>query len=169
MVEIESIGIAPLNIRVRNLAIHRTFVDTLRRTLKHVLSWPLESRADMKGFAMILLRVVEEVVSVILEWKAVRQIVLGRNDQPLNRGWDVKDMDYQRAVKEIYENPYGASLDSIDNSRDQILGTSIKEICRQFPENYRILHVEPVFRDNLVHKFQRRQNQLYEVLISPLL
>jgi hypothetical protein len=164
VVEIENIGPEPVNIRVRNLAIHRTLVDALRRRLRHILAFPLEERGDMQGFAMILLRVVEEAVSVIVEWnrRCRDRVRAARKEEEEPRGWNVKDINYAQVIKSIYENPYGASLDSIDNSGDLILGSSIKDICEQFPDEYRILHVEPVFRDNLVNRFRQRQNEMLE-------
>jgi len=161
VIEIENIGVEPVNIRVRNLAIHRTLVDPLRRTLRHILSWPLESRLDMGGFAIILLRIVEEAISVVQDWK--RLITKRSEKSTINtKGWNLKDIHTTAAIKGLYENPLGADLDSIDNSGDDVLGTSIKQVCEQFPDGYRILHVEPVFRANLVCRFQEQQRMMYE-------
>jgi hypothetical protein len=161
VLEIEDIGFEPLKIQVRNLALPRILVDPLRRRLRHILAWPLESRLDMKGFAMILLRLVEEAAGITQDWKMLVAKREGKQDSEL-KGWNVKDVKWKEVVQNIYENPVGADLDTVDNSGDDILGTSIKDLCEQFPEEYRILHVEPVFRSNLVNRFREQQRIMYE-------
>lgn len=161
VLEIEDIGFEPISICVRNLALPRILIDPLRRRLRHILAWPLESRTDMKGFAMILLRLVEEAAGVIQDWKSM---VAKRLPNPASggKGWNLKDVQTTDVIKGLTENPFGADLDSVDNSGDDILGTSIKDVCAQFPEGYRILHVEPVFRANLVGAFKEQQREMYE-------
>jgi hypothetical protein len=53
-----------------------------------------------------------------------------------------------------------ADLETIDELGDDILGEWIKDICKDIPAEYRILHVEPVYRNDLVKRFRKRQHEM---------
>jgi hypothetical protein len=53
-----------------------------------------------------------------------------------------------------------ADLETIDEPGDDILGEWIKNICKDISGEYRILHVEPVYRKDLVKRFRKRQHEM---------
>jgi len=78
-------------------------------------------------------------------------------------GWDARELKDFDCLLEIAE---GVDLDTVDESGNEILGTSIKKICDEIPDTYRILHVEPVFRMDLVARFRRRQQMMRDELLT---
>lgn len=161
VLEIDGIGSELISVCVRNLTLPRTIVDPLRQRLREILAWFLESRTDMKCFAMILLRLIEEAAGTIQDWKLMTAKRVSK-PEIRRKGWNLKDVRMTDVMKGLVENPFGADLDSIDNSGDDILGTSIKEVCAQFSDEYRILHVEPVFRNNFVEASKKQQHTMYK-------
>jgi hypothetical protein len=115
----------------------------------------------MTGFAMILLRLTEEVVMYLEDWKAGKKPELTVSWHKRN-GWDARELKNFKCLLEIAE---GVDLDTVDESGNEILGTSIKEICDEIPDTYRILHVEPVFRMDLVTRFRRRQKKMMDEIL----
>ena len=161
---IENLGFNPVQVRVTNWALPRTYVDPLRRNLRYILSGPVSSRRDMTGFAIILLRLAEEAVVFIQEWKSERKPTsLSQEPRPKVKRWNVREV---QSLDPIFENQLGADLNTIDESGNDILGVSIKDICKEFPEEFRVLHVEPVFRDDLVYRFRQRQKEILSELLN---
>jgi len=160
VLNVTSSALDPVQVFANTWAMHRRYIDPLRRNLRQILSWPLESRHDMFGFAMILLRMAEEVAMHIQDWKAGRE---PPQDEQKIQGWNVREITDFNC---IYDNAKGLDLDTVDESGDEILGTSIKAICDDIPEEYRILHVEPVFREDLVVRFRRRQQKMHDQLME---
>src|SRR6195952_2077872 len=64
-----------------------------------------------------------------------------------NRGWD---MNTTTPLNDLYLNPHAADLSTVDTSGNDLLGFSIQSICETIPSSFRILHVESVFRDDLI-------------------
>lgn len=58
------------------------------------------------------------------------------------------------------------SLRSVNDTAAFLLGESIEDICKPISREFRILHVEPVFRNNLVSAFLERKQQMYDDLVS---
>ncbi|TVY34473.1 hypothetical protein LOCC1_G008206 [Lachnellula occidentalis] len=159
---VNSSAIDPVQVLATTLSMHRVYVDPLRRSLRRILEWPLDSRYDMIGFAMILLRLTEEVVMYTNDWKAKRKLQESvSSHEGKERGWNAKDI---RDFNILLENSKGLDLKTVDESGDELLGSSIRKICDEIPEEFRILHVEPVFRKNIVALFRKRQKTMEEEL-----
>lgn len=139
----------PVHVQASSWTMSRSYIDPLRRSLRHLLSSPLESRSDTRGFAMILLRLTEEAKAFLQEWKSAKS---GTN-RALDAGWDLAEIAAHNFRDFITNNSKGVDLNTIETSADDLLGTSIKKICEGFPETYRILHVELVTRVDLANRF----------------
>jgi hypothetical protein len=149
-------------VSVTTWSMPRTYVDPLRQKLRRIVS-KISDMDSMKmtSIAVTLLQLVEEAVIFIHTWKFA-EATKSRSTKAWLRdegrqGWNVQDV---RSMSILYENRLGANIDTIDDSGDSILGKSIKELCKDIPENYRILHVEPIFRKDLVRRFRRRQHEM---------
>ncbi|TVY42226.1 hypothetical protein LSUB1_G003907 [Lachnellula subtilissima] len=93
----------------------------------------------MTGFAMILPRLTEEVVMFTNDCKAKRRLQESLSfHEGIEQGWNAKDI---RDYNILLENSKGLDL-----------------------ETFRILHFEPVFRENIVARFRRRQKEMVEEL-----
>jgi hypothetical protein len=149
-------------VSVTTWSMPRAYVDPLRQKLRRILSKVSDmDSTDMTSIAVMLLQLVEEAVIFIHTWKFAKATKIRSNKAWLrdkgHRGWNVQEV---RSMSVFYENDLGADLDTIDESGDGILGKSIKELCKDIPENYRIVHVEPIFRKDLVRRFRRRQDEM---------
>ncbi len=58
------------------------------------------------------------------------------------------------------------NLRSVDDTAATLLGRPIEDVCRSIDQDFRILHVEPVFRDDLVSAFRTRQEQISDHLLG---
>lgn len=166
ILDVESFAFEPVQVHVATWSMPRKYIDPLRCELRRIVSGPLESRKDMFGFATILLRLVEEAVSVVEEWKnqiSRKNKVVEPNT---SRGWNARDLDAMTAVQSLIENPLGLDISTVDKSGEALLGKSIGELCASFPEQYRILHIEPVFREDIVARFRYRRESIYEDLLK---
>ncbi|TVY87770.1 hypothetical protein LAWI1_G006740 [Lachnellula willkommii] len=159
---VNSSAIDPPQVLVTTSSMPRAYVDPLRRSLRQILEWPLDSRFDIIGFAVILLRLTEEVVMFTSDWKAERKLQESVSfDEGKEQGWNAKDI---RDFNMLLENSKGLDLETVDESGNELLGSSIREICDKIPKEFRILHVEPVFRHDLVARFRERQKKMREEL-----
>jgi hypothetical protein len=65
---------------------------------------------------------------------------------------------------QISEDGIDISTIAVDATASSVLGKLPEEICSMIPENFRILHVESVIRQNLYQKFKDCQNDIWEDL-----
>ncbi|KAG0645998.1 hypothetical protein D0Z07_7893 [Hyphodiscus hymeniophilus] len=151
VLEVTNMGDEPLQVRVSTTTIPRTFIDPLRQILRSLISDLLPQCYCATDLAIVLLRLLEEGAAMLQEWQDYRD---ARRQEA---GWDV---NITTALDTLYTNPLGADLSTIDTSGNDILGQSIESICEMIPNPYRILHVEPVFRDDLLMRFERRRRSM---------
>jgi hypothetical protein len=79
--------------------------------------------------------------------------------------WDTKTMKTWHSITAaIINNPLGINLLTADDTAKHLLGQSISDICKDFPKELRILHVELGFRDDLVRRFLYRQQEIRDDL-----
>ena len=161
VLDVENIGVDPIHVRVTTLTMPRAYVDPLRQRLRRIVSGPIETRHDMLGFATILLRLVEEAVIFIQAWEKA-DLRKKQKTKMEPRGWDPLQINQVSAIQNLYWNDRGADLDTVDTSGEALLGRSIKKICEQIPEGFRILHVEYVLRQDLASRFLKRQGEMIE-------
>ncbi|TVY67408.1 hypothetical protein LSUE1_G008288, partial [Lachnellula suecica] len=162
VLSVTSSAIDPLQVFATSFSMPRKYIDPSRRSLRRILGTPLDSRSDMITFAMILLQLAEEAAMQIQDWKTGK-IPEASSREAKSRGWNVNEV---RNYNCIYENTKGVDISTLDESGNEILGSSIKQICDNIPDQYRILHVEPVFRADLVNRFRKRQRQMREELLT---
>ncbi|KAL2060746.1 hypothetical protein VTL71DRAFT_9388 [Oculimacula yallundae] len=155
IIDVENDVITPVTVHATTATMPRAVVDPMRQSLRDIILEVNGGCTSSTDFALILLRLIEEAVSTIRQWKTYHQ-------EP-SSGWGVEG---QWDVKSLYKDQMGADLKSIDRSGEDILGTSITKICQNFPQQYRILHVEPVFREDLVTRFRRRRRAMFEQLCT---
>jgi hypothetical protein len=138
------------------------YVDPLRQSLRRILAESLDSRFDMTAFAIILLRLAEEAVISIHEWRnrpppAQKQLTISPKLRYLSS-------TMTKTSLRMYQNSQLADIDTIDDSRLTILGLSPTEICKGIPQEYQVLNIEPVFRDDLILRFRQCQQEIHRDL-----
>lgn len=137
----------------------RRRLDPLRLELRGILSDTLcYSAWDTMSFGVMLLQLVEEASRHLQEF---RESQSKKKEDPT--GWDAASIDN---MSTILENPHGVDLSSIKDTAIHLLGQPIFEILKDVPDELRVLHVEPVFRSDLVRRFLERQERIRKDLLS---
>lgn len=78
-------------------------------------------------------------------------------------GWNPSTLN----TATILQNPVGVDLKTVEDSARHILGKNISDYLAGWAdEDQRLLHVEHVFRPELVARFQQRQKQIKEELMQ---
>lgn len=176
---------APINVKATSSTMTRKFLDPLRVELREMISKPSQIYLDVTGFAVLLLQLVEECVASLASWKAYTgrlvktQKVLGIADRTEKRQTflDHIDADEPELFKASEVSSWhsavrhGTSLDlsSVKDTAKHLLGKSIVNICKDIEvskDDFRILHVEPVFRSDLVARFWTRQRAIRQDLLD---
>ena len=136
----------------------RKILDTLRLDLRAILHTAISGLFwNTMVFAVMLLQLAEEANICLQEFKRPRQGV------PIQQGWDAATVV---RWEHVLGNPHGVDLLTVNDTAKYILGQSITDICKEFPKKLRILHVEPVFRADLVSRFLQRRLDLKTELMS---
>ena len=155
----------PVTVYAASDTMHRKFLDPMRAQLRAILEEAIDSGLDTASFAVLLLRLAEESVSWIQHWKSheAKQLQDGKGEKQSqwSEGWDAKGSE---GWQSFLDNPYGVDLDTVDDTAQHLLGQSIKDICKIIPSWLRVLHVEPVFRGDLVSRFVERRQKMVDEL-----
>jgi hypothetical protein len=171
---------SPVKVQVTSGSMPQVFIDPLRQELRRILSTALVSNDHILNFAVTLLQFLEEAVISIHEWKVwqnrVKTEKKNRGKKKIENGWNVNEV---KDIQVLFDNPLGADLDTVDESAFHLLGKSVKDICENFsnllilnkylqvlPYELRILHVEPVCRTDLIHRFLKRRNRMMDQLMG---
>ncbi|KAK0307054.1 hypothetical protein LTR82_016095 [Friedmanniomyces endolithicus] len=142
-IELRHVRWKPISVHAASAAMPRKLLDELRSSLRVMLA-ECGSQMRWSGHGVM----VEDANNWLCDWRAglIGVTAFGR------RSGDHGDVD----------------LGSIEDSAKHLLGQSIAEMCQKIPEYLRIIHVEPVFRNNLVHGFLTRQAEIKnDLLTSP--
>ena len=136
----------------------RKILDTLRVNLREILHATISELSwNTTAFAVMLLRLAEEANLCLQEFEQSRFGV------PIRQGWDATTV---MRWEHVLGNSHGVDLLTVNDTAKYILGQSITDICKDFPEELRILHIEPVFRADLVSRFLQRRLDLKAELMS---
>ncbi|KAK5175158.1 uncharacterized protein LTR77_000295 [Saxophila tyrrhenica] len=155
----------------------RKYLDGLRCELRNMPWEADENSCTTLDLACALLRMTEEAVAWEELWNQKLAAYDGRRaaatknarefEQKLHRdGSDRRGFDARsiRGYDSVLANPYGVNFSSLDDTAAFLLGKPIERICNMISTDFRIIHVEPVFRDNLVSSFLKRKEQIYDQL-----
>lgn len=139
---------------------HRRYLDAMRQQLRGILHEMNEIDLTVTGFAVKLIEVCEEADA----WQRMWHDESGRRTSvKTNDGWDATQVENWES---ILDNPAGVNLATIQDSAQYILGKPLAEVCSKISEHLRILHVEAVFRNDLVAKFMDRQAKIHRDLCN---
>ncbi|KAE9379821.1 hypothetical protein N431DRAFT_394184 [Stipitochalara longipes BDJ] len=156
VLDVENTAIDTVVVRVTSSSMPRVYIDPLRLELRQLVSLALAGPGDILDFAVTLLQVVETAVIHIHEWKNRKQAFLG-SEQP--KGWDMS----KASEKDIFDNPVGLNLDSVEDTAFHLLGKTVKELCESLEDDeFRVLHVENVLRTDLVRRFEKKQIEMLD-------
>jgi hypothetical protein len=155
-----TLQLAHLTIRINNEAgidvtatsdtIPRIRLDLLRQALRDIVQAALSEPAwSTMSFGVMLLQLGEEALAHV-------EAFAGPS------GWDATSGDWQS----VLSNSAGVDLHTVNDTAQFLLGKSITQILADLPEELHVLHVEPVFRDDLVAKFTHKRRKMREHLAT---
>lgn len=162
---------AGINVTATSETMPRTRLDPLRVALRKILQSALgEPTWSTMGFGVMLLQMSEEALSHLEAFQDFQASRSTPRPQQIQRqlgevpkiGWDATSSDWEA----ILSNPLGVNLLTVNDTAKFLLGKSITQILADLPEYLHVLHVEPVFRDNLVTKFTERRKEMRKDLMS---
>ena len=151
--------------------IPRKQLDSLRHALRSIVEAALgELSWSTMGFGVLLLQLGEEALSHFEAFNTAQQLLklqrLGHTQRPGEKApeaaWDATSSDWRSVIS----NPLGVDLLTVNDTAKFLLGKSITQILANLPSALRVLHVEPVFRKDLVAKFARRRETMRDHLAS---
>jgi hypothetical protein len=161
-----------LSVVANSETMHRRFLDEMRWRLREFMRNTVEIDLTPTGFAIKLLGLCEETDAWQRAWyeelrkRAAKHGASFLGDTSISKqgyGWDARQV---QSWESILDNPFGVNLSSIEDTAQHLLGKHIAEICSKISEDLRILHVEPVFRNDLVAKFLKRQASMHRHLLN---
>jgi hypothetical protein len=161
-----------LSVHANSMTMPRKFLDAMRVQLRQTLEDICEVDFTPTGFAVKLLELCEEAASWEETWqkhlleKAVKEQSCApglKRKLKQAHGWNPTQIE---SYESIIDNPFGVNLSTVEDTGQSLLGKSITDICFRISEDIRILHVEPVFRNDLVAKFNRRKTRMRNHLRS---
>lgn len=170
-----TLKLADLTVRLENKAgmtvtatsetIPRKRLDSLRLALRNAVDAALgELSWSTMGFGVLLLQLGEESLSHVEDFNTSQRLLnlqrLGhthrKGDKIPDAAWDATSGDW----RSIASNPLGVDLLTVNDTAKFLLGKNITDILAELPSALRVLHVEPVFRDDLVTKLTRRRETM---------
>lgn len=138
----------------------RKRLDPLRGALRDILTAARKgSTCSGIGFGVMLLRMAEEALWHIQDWSRSQQKSSSKSKNSQSEqdaGWDATLGDLQS----VLSNPHGVNLLTVNDTAKFLLGKSISDILADLPHYLRVLHVEAVFRNDLVAKFTRKRMEM---------
>lgn len=146
--------------------IPRKQLDPIRVALRDILNAARqESTCSGIGFGVMLLRMAEEALWHLEDKPRSQQkpSPKSQSSQSVEKaGWDATLGDWQS----ILTNPHGVDLLTVNDTAKFLLGKSITETLADLPAQLRVLHVEPVFRKDLVAKFTNKRIEMRKHLAT---
>jgi hypothetical protein len=140
----------------------RRYLDPLRQALREILFAALsEPTWSTMGFGVMLLQLGEEALSHVEAFQTsvtsqTNVAIQHDEEEPATIGWDATSSDW----RSILSNSFGVSLLTVNDTAKFLLGKDITQILADLPSALRVLHVEPVFRTDLVAKFTRKRQEM---------
>lgn len=162
-----------ISVHASSQTMPRKHLDGMRVQLRQLLQDMCEIDLTSTGFAVVLLQVCEEAAAWTQIWEKVllqREIKTfsnhpGQVKRSLSQqhGWDAREI---QSWESIMDNPFGVNLSTIEDTALHLLGKPISDICSCISEDFRILHVEPVFREDLAIRFLKRRGRMRKQLLN---
>ena len=155
----------------------RKYLDGMRTKLRCIIQAPSDLEWSSTGFAITLLQLAEEVVV----WQRIWEEELARRerkkDEPRTwnatkiKGWNSlldnpNGMDLSTIQDTTMDNLHGIKLSGIEDAVKQILDAGHIDIETGKLIQMRILHVEPVFRADLMARFLSRKEKILKELLN---
>lgn len=152
---------SPLVVVASSETMTRKVLDSLRAAVRKVAILSDGVAWDATALATCLLQVVEEAVSWQQEWHAR----LGRSPSRnvATQGWNARQ---QADWITLLGNPAGLDLKTLDDTAAHLLGEPITSISARIAQDLRILHIEPVFRTDLVARHMAARHRIEQDLLS---
>ena len=164
----------PLSVIIASENIPRKQLDKMRMELRRILKQSLESEWGPIAFAVTLLQLTEEAESLYCprrtpfkqsrktsSFKALSEDIEARRS--MHGGWRSANVQGWTCVQDLAQ---GVNLLTLHDPARHILTEPVAKICSRLSQDLRILHVEPVYRDDLVCRFFEEKGRIYEQLLS---
>ncbi|KAF7192107.1 hypothetical protein HII31_06493 [Pseudocercospora fuligena] len=154
---------ANLGVLAHSAVMSRRRLDACRAELRCILAGILTSCCwSTYNFAILLLQLAETSAGYLKDFRDRRRLTRKVKGQ-VGLGWDASKLtDWSQ----ILENEHGIDLLTVNDTAKFVLGYSVSEILAELPEDFRVVHVEPVFRADLVGRFLRRRQAMKEELMN---
>ena len=153
-----------LHVLTSSDTMHRKYLDGMRQQLRSILDHITDVDLTSTGWAIKLLQLCEEADAWQRMWY---EEVQAKSDQSTSTtkhdGWDAREVE---SWESVLDNPAGVNLASIQDTAQEILGKPLTDICYRISEKLRILHIEPVFRNDLMAKFLKKQARIRQNLLD---
>jgi len=160
----ENYPVIPLDYDVENLSLPRLEVDKLRAALRQITladikvnslgAWNARKEANYGhfDFAMTSLNLASKTAEHLAAYRKTIEDLQEPSDAPEKPA--------------VFDGKLGLDLKSIpgDLLIKSILKRTPEEICANLPEQFRVLHIESVIREDLTRKFLAWQDSLREQL-----
>ncbi|KAI0471432.1 hypothetical protein F4859DRAFT_119687 [Xylaria cf. heliscus] len=163
-----SYPICPVTWHIENHTLSRTSVDSLRGTIRDIV----EAAKMTNNLSRWQTREVEcemgifEPVQVVLHLAQATQSHVGHPPLPIPTGVTdpVNDNYLPFITRPSVPIDASTALEQMTTTAFQLLRKTPKEICANISSSYRVLHIEPVLRGNLLTQFDKQRRELGDAL-----
>ncbi|KAI5357295.1 hypothetical protein Slin14017_G123040 [Septoria linicola] len=141
-----------ISVYASSAVVPRRHLDPLRQELRVLLVQALSADTwNTLSFGIFLLQTAETAAGHLQAW---REHERAARKLKAPNGWDSGAVS---SWQDVLENPHGVDLLSVNDTAQFVLGQPIAKIISNIPDELRVIHVEPVFRADLVKRFLRRR------------
>ena len=161
-IRIQNDKTGPLRILASSSTMPRKFLDPLRKALRQI---PILSHGMFfhpTSFAITLLQLIEEA---LIHAQPFYDLTRPAVSEP-TQGWSTTDSQPPLWPTLLTTNPLGLDLLTVSDRAQHLLGEPIADICSRVAKDIRILHVEPVFRSDLVSRHLRARARIHADLLT---
>ena len=153
-------GHTPVKVVVTSTILSQKRVDLMTQRLCEFIGTSTEYIKSLQDVAVLLVRIVKYAVRCV---KSSQEKHKCTESLLYQKGWNAKKM---KSWDSRWDNARGVDLSTIDDTAMHLLGKSLQDICSEVPDGWRILHVESVFRDDLVERFFQKKAQMYQSMLE---
>ena len=137
----------------------RRRLNALRQELRQLVSTSIHiSACSTFAICTRLLQMAELAI-----WHRDDWLGSTRSSEAVAKGWDASKIS---GWKDVLDNPHGVDLLSVNDTAEFVLGKPISRILAGITDELRVVHVEPVFRGDLVTRFLRKRRTLKTQLLQ---
>lgn len=157
VISVQNDRTGPLRVAASSDTMPRKVLDPLRAAIRSVAILSDGMFWCARGFAVCLLQLLEEAISWQQAWYERIRPAVATTD------WDTTGKSNWFS---ILGGSCGIDLSTIDDVAGHLLGELIADICSRVSQDIRILHVEPVFRSDLVSRHLQAKKRIHEGLLT---